>query len=425
MRYEEVSLVDISISIPTVPHDLTVRELKDIFDELGIYKFLTVIKDNVPIGVVYRTYVEKYINSNLIAGEITRLCSRLKNTSINRESLSGIFDILPLEKEPVIITDKRGTYLGVLTYDTVLHYITHNKEYILPIVQKVHSSLGKKEFLCVFGLKNLSKFRDNFGSEKTESVCKILFEDIKDTFGGSNISDIPEKREIWVLTHSLPSEEEIKELLREFYKEYMLLFGEFDYVHIYGFCIDLSIVNSQDKFYSLIEELRERTKKIDGSVFIMHGLQPTLILHDPAKQRLITSIKRKILEDFEEIAQTIRRTPQDSWEYVLYDMFDKYPYFELFYIMGEHGLQITNNIINPKVDYFVAQGKKGADRSDKPYFIKAMQEGKYISDVYLSKATDDFCITVSEKITYKGKNYVLAGDINFKQIHKLVKSFKE
>ena len=106
-------------------------------------------------------------------------------------------------------------------------------------------------------------------------------------------------------------------------------------------------------------------------------------------------------------------------------MFEKYPYFELFYIMSEKGLQITNNIVNPKVDYFVAQGKKGSERSEKPYFRKALEEGSYISDVYLSKATDEFCITVSELFSYEGKRYILAGDINFKQIHKLVKSFKE
>ncbi len=424
MKADEISLVDISIGIPTVPHDISLKELKDIFDELGIYRYLTVLKGNTPIGLVYRDTVEKLSNEKLIAGDIASLCCRLRNTSIKKENLSGIFDVLPLQKEPVIVTDKRGIYLGILTYDTVLHYVTHNREHFLPIVQRVHSSLGKKEFLCVLGLKNSDSFRKSFGGQKLESVKKILLEDIKDVFGGE-VATIPDKSEFWTLINYLPKKEEIKELFREFHKEYTLLFGEFQQLYVYGFCLDLSLINSEEKLYSTKDELRERASKIDGSIFIVHGLQPTLILHDPSKQRLITNIKRKILEDFKYIVESLRATPKDMWEHVLYDMFDRYPYFELFYIMSARGLQITNNIINPKVDYFVAQGKKGTDRSEKPYFRQAIAEGSFISDVYLSKATDDFCITVSESFNYEGKTYVLAGDINFKQIHKLVKSYKE
>ena len=424
MKANEISLVEISISVPTVPHDLSLKELRGVFDELGFYKYLTVIKDNVPIGLVYRSQVEKLSRANLLAGDIAHLCSRLRNTSLNRESLAGIFDILPLEKEPVIVTDKRGTYMGVLTYDTVLHYVTHHKEYVLPVVQHLHSKIGKGEFLCVFGIKNMEEFRKVFGSEKVESVQKILYEDVKDTFEGE-LCGFPEKGEVWMILHHLPDKEKVKDLFREFHKEYTLLFGEFQNTYVYGFCIDMSLVDSQEKLYSVKDDLRNRTKKIEGSVFIVHGLQPTLILHDPSKHRLITNIKKKILQDFKNIVEEVRSVPKDMWEHVLYDMFDQYPYFELFYIISERGLQITNNIVNPKVDYFVAQGKKGADRSEKTYFKKTLSEGSFISDVYLSKATDDFCITVAEKFIYEGKTYILAGDINFRQIHKLVKSFKE
>ncbi len=424
MKPEEISLVDISISVPTVPYDLNLKELKGVFDELRIYKYLTVLKGNVPIGLVYRSHVEKFSNEKLTAGDLAILCSRLRNTSLTKESLSGIFEVLPLEKEPVIIVDKKGTYLGVLTYDTVLHYVTHHREHVLPIVQRVHSSIGKREYLCIFGLKNMDKFKDMFGSEKIESVHKILSEDIKDIFEG-DISGVPEKGEVWILSGKPPEKEKIKELFREFHKEYILLFGEFQKVHVYGFCLDMTLVNSQEKLYRLKDELRDRTNRIDGSVFIVHGLQPTLILHDPTKQKLITNIKKKILGDFKDIVEHVRSAPRDMWEHILYDMFDQYPYFELFYIISGKGLQITNNIINPKVDYFVAQGKKGTDRSDKLYFKRALQEGSFISDVYLSKATDDFCITVSESFSYEGKTYVLAGDINFRQIHRLVKSYRE
>ncbi|MDQ7082082.1 MAG: hypothetical protein Q9N34_03175 [Aquificota bacterium] len=54
-----------------------------------------------------------------------------------------------------------------------------------------------------------------------------------------------------------------------------------------------------------------------------------------------------------------------------------------------------------------------------------MEEGSFISDIYLSKATDDFCITVSERFAHEGRDYVLAGDINFREIHRLVRTYRE
>ncbi len=419
-----VSLSDLSINVPTVPHDLTLKELKDLFEELRIYRYLIVTRGNVPIGLVYREQVERASNESLTAGEIATICSRLRNVEVSRDSILGVFELLSLEKEPVILTDRRGAYIGLLTYETVLQHVTQQREFNPPVVQKVHASLGKGEFLCVFGLKNMDRFRRVFGSEKQESVYKILYEDVKDVFEG-DVCGIMEKGEVWVLTRRPPSKETVKEFFKEFHREYILLFGEFQQVYVYGVCLDMTLLDSQEKFYKKKEELTERARKIEGSVFIVHGLQPTLVLHDPTKQKLITNIKRRILGDFRNIVERVRSSPKDTWEFILYDMFEEYPYFELFYIMSGRGLQITNNIINPKVDYFVAHGKKGADRSDKPYFKKAMEEGSYISDVYLSKATDDFCITVSERFSHEGRDYVLAGDINFKEIHKLVKSYRE
>ncbi len=424
MKGSSVSLVDISISVPSVAHDMNITELKGVFEELHIYPYLTVVKGSYPIGLVFRDQVFKVSNESLTAGDITHHCCRVKNTQVTQESIAGILDLLPLEKEPAIVVDKKGAYLGVITYDTVLLYITQHKEFVLPVVQKLHSSLGKEEYLCVFGLKNMEDFKNLFGSGKAESVYKILYEDIKDFFEGE-VSGVPEKGEIWIISSKQPKKELIKDLFKEFHREYALLFGEFQQVYVYGFCIDMSKIDSQEKLYSLKEELRNRVRKIESSVFVVHGLQPLLVLYDPSKQKIISNIKKKIMKDFKEIVEMVRSSPKDMWEHVLYDAFDQYPYFELFYIIGEKGLQITNNIINPKADYFIAQGKKGSDRSDKAYFIKAIEEGSYISDIYLSKATDDFCITVSERFVYEGKTYVLAGDINFRQIHKLVRSLRE
>ncbi len=417
------SLNDICISIPTVSYDLSVEELKRTFEELKIYNYLTVLKDGKPIGLVYKEDIENVSNKNLFAGELLKTSIKLRNFSSEREGLIGIIELLPIIKEPIIITDKKGNYLGVLTYEVLLHYFTKYKEYVIPLIQHVRKSLGKEVFLYIFGIKNLSGFKGKFGYEKTRGLIKILREDIQETFKGE-VEEIADKEEIWLLTKEIPEKEKIKSLFEEFHKEYTVLFADFPDATLYGMCLDLQAIQSQEILFKKIKEMRERALKIHGYVFLINGIQPRLILYDPRKKKILKNIKEKIAKDFHEIVGVIRKTSKDLWELTLYDMFKVYPYFELFYIISSSGLQISNNIVNPHVNYFVAQGKKGTDRSERPYFKETMEKGFFISEIYLSKATDDFCITVAEKIEYEGKTYIIAGDINFKEIHRLIREEK-
>lgn len=95
--------------------------------------------------------------------------------------------------------------------------------------------------------------------------------------------------------------------------------------------------------------------------------------------------------------------------------FGEYPWFELFYVMDGRGIQTSENVGNPAYAFSEASRRaKGGDRSDKPYFRKAIAaEGSCVfSDIYVSSATDSLCATVS--IAMRGANgiAVLAGDVN-------------
>ena len=421
MEKRRFELEEICISVPTVSYDLSVEELKKVFEELKIYEYLTVMKDKRPIGIVYRKDLAKTTKPNLTAGDFSRIAIRLRNFSSEKESLIGIIELLPIIREPIIVVDKKGNYLGVLTYEVLLHYITKFKEYIIPLVQHLRKAFSTESYLYVFGIKNLKKFKEKYGEEKAKGLLKILKEDLQESLKGE-LEEYRENHEIWLLTSESPEKEKLKELYEEFFKEYTLLFGDIPEVSLYGFALSLKPIKDYEELYKKIEELRDRALRITGYVFIVYGVQPKLFLFDPRKKKLLTDIKEKILEDLKNIVKEIEKTPKDLWEFALYDMFKKYPYFELFYIISESGLQISNNIINPSVQYFVAQGKKGADRSNRAYYRETLEKGEYISEIYLSKATDDFCLTVAKLYEYNGKRYILAGDINFKEIHKLVKS---
>ncbi len=422
MKSDNLDILDVVTPIPTVPYDLSIDNLKKLFKELRIYDYMVVVRDERPIGLVYKDKVMKTNNKNLVAGDMARIKTRLRVPKIEEDKLTDLLDILPVRKEHIIIVDKKGHYKGILNYEVLIHYIISRKGKKLPIIQQIKSSFGKEHYLIIFGLKNVKQFREKYGMSKEEGIYKLLYEDIAD-FYNMEVSCTPESGEMWVYSEEPPRKSDIKEIIKEFHKEFSLLYGDIDPVNVYGMSLDLSYVKSQTEFEDMVKELRNRAKRIDGSVFIIHGERPMLILVEPRDFRIIKTIKSKILGDFENIVVAVKRSSKDMWEYALYDIFKDYPYFELFYIINERGLQISNNIINPKVSYFVATGRKGSDRSDRPYFEKTMKEDSYISDIYLSQATDDFCITVARKFNYEGKTYILAGDINFKEIHRLVKAY--
>ncbi len=420
MRKDEIDVLELVLSVPSLPHTLSVGDARRVFEEQKIYNYLVVANEGKAVGIIDRNRIFKLRDKDLTVGEVVSIIPRVRRFKTNPDKLAGIFDVLPIENQPAIIVDKRGTYLGVLTYDVVLYYLAKNKVYQMPVSQQIATCFGNEKYFVSFGFKGIRRFRDIFGVQKQESLFKVLREDIQDIFK-KEPSYVPESGEFWVVLDTPPSKEEVRELFREFHKEYVLLFGEFQELSLYGFCVALSNVSGHQEFQDKVNELKRRVFKIDGYVFIFRKLQPTLVLFDPSKQKIISNIKKRILKDFENILERLRISPKETWEYVLYDMFEEFSHFELFYVISERGLQITNNVVNPKIDYFVAQGKKGSDRSGKPYFRKSLEEGIYVSDIYLSQATDDFCLTVARRFQQGDKNYILAGDINFKQIHKLIK----
>jgi len=412
------SLGDVCTGVPAVSYDLTVKELREVFGELKIYEYLTVLKEGKPIGIVFRRDIFSSHREDLTAGELSKLAIRLRSFDSEREGLVGIIELLPIIKEPIIVVDKKGRYLGVLTYEVLLHYISKYKEKVIPFVEQLRERFGTDAYLYLFGIKNLKGFKERFGWEKARGLLKVLAEDVQETFKGETEE---QEEEVWLLTEEKPTKEKVKELFEEFFKEYAVLFGEYPGVALYGIALNLRPIDSQESLYRKIKELKERAQKISGYIFVLYDLQLQLILYDPRKKKLLRNIKEKILKDFARITEEIAKTPRDLWELTLYDMFKRYPYFELFYVISSSGLQVSNNVVNPSVSYFVAQGKKGTDRSDRPYFKETMEKGEYLSDIYLSKATDDFCITVARRFEYEGKTYVLAGDINFREIHRLIK----
>ncbi|MCS6998659.1 MAG: hypothetical protein N2648_02440 [Aquificaceae bacterium] len=417
---KDLELSHIATGIPKIDFDLGVREALKAFEEYGIYDFLVVVRNSKPVGVVNRLdLVKAQHRSHLTVGDLAHPLMKLKTSTVRKEELIYLLDFFNASKTPLLLVDRRGIYMGVIFYQVVLYHISLFKETTVPIFQKLRSLLGQEYYFYCFyigGLKSLT-------SSERESLQRILYEGVKNSIPG-DVGMSYEEGEIYALSKVRIKEEEIKTLYEEFHKEFTLLFTEAKPLYIYGYCFTLKAVQLFEEFFRLSSELKKKMEDVhEASFFIFHGEKPSVVLCEYEKREFIHQIKLRIKQDFERIVDGLRRIDRDLWEVALYDFFKNYPYFELFYIIGESGLQVSNNVVNPKLTYPVKVGKKGADRSEKEYFKRASQEDVFITNIYISQATDDFCITVSKKFAYGGKAYVLAGDINYREVHGLVRGY--
>lgn len=109
-------------------------------------------------------------------------------------------------------------------------------------------------------------------------------------------------------------------------------------------------------------------------------------------------------------ARDIRAMDRGKMERVMKDIIKGHSFIELLYITDEHGIQIVSNIARPDAKHPEDISAYGQDWSHKHWFVNALELPiPYISDVYISQASEKECVTVSG--TFKDKDGNVAGVI--------------
>ena len=94
------------------------------------------------------------------------------------------------------------------------------------------------------------------------------------------------------------------------------------------------------------------------------------------------------------------------------------PYLELVYLTDRNGRQVSSNIFR-KDRTIVSDGEaKGKNWARKPWFKNVIRNRQpFISDIYVSDATNSFCMTISAPVFHRSELVgVLGADINFEHL---------
>jgi hypothetical protein len=88
-----------------------------------------------------------------------------------------------------------------------------------------------------------------------------------------------------------------------------------------------------------------------------------------------------------------------------FNLFRKFSKIEAVYLLKENGVQISDTFLNKDIEInknkIFHPAKLGDNHDLKEYYYNLKYKNIYISDVYISKATGNKCITISKKILDK------------------------
>lgn len=438
----------------TLPAAATVKEAMELLDRLPDLSHLIVLDAAKPIGYARRSDLWKTRPFSLITN-CCRPVSKILKGNLPGLQLVQRFVLESRSTEPWIVVNDEDEYLGTVEPSVVLPQIIagfENGEYhplsLLPTGPVLRSTLdrhlqeqeGNETVLVYVDIDHFKAFNDRYGFVRGDAMIKLLAEILRQQrsawpdayvghIGGDDfIVIIPQK--MLNLTGAF------QEVMDSFHRLSAYLYDSRDLQK--GFfetpegeqypvaSLSVVVVNgSQGGLMDGFEageraaRLKKMAKSSRGSTLVEEGNPPSLLSvprgdHNGSWQ-----------DHAVEILKWISSCSRESSHHDLDHVFKTHPYFELIYELDGFGIQRYPNWINPRMRGRIKGGGAGIDRSSKPYFREVRDSHTpYLSNVYLSSASEDFCVTVSVPLWDEGGVFsgVLVADINLSGLVELFRS---
>ncbi|ABE49656.1 EAL domain-containing protein [Methylobacillus flagellatus] len=382
-----------------------------------------VVLDNLrPIGLLKRGKVFTHRNDAL-----GNYCDPLPRMITTRMPSSALARGLYLERgeiEPWIMVSEDGVYIGIVHPLEIMSQIISRKTSSGNLHPLSHLTTGPtlrqsldislrnnpSTQLVYIDLDHFKAYNDRYGFIRGDAMIRLLSEIVRQEFNhraGVLVGHIGGDDFVLILDHEDPG---LVDLLLKVVSHFQALA-----VHLYdssdlerGFfttedgkdhpvaSVSIAVVNGSQGRISNSVAAAERAatlKKIGksniGSIIVVESDPPQLVI--PRSDEYINWQSRAL--NALKILQTM---PRSADAHCLDSCFADYPFFEVIFELNPDGSQRFANWINPNMYGRIKAGGAGADRSLQAYYTAVRDSlNPYISSIYLSTATEDFCLTVS------------------------------
>lgn len=348
------------------------------------------------------------------------------------------------ELEPWVMVNEEGGYIGILlpmeimsqliarktSAGSSLHPLSHLTTG--PVLrQSLDVSLRNNPStqLVYIDLDHFKAYNDRYGFIRGDAMIRLLAEILRLVFSGQSgllLGHIGGDDFVVILDHARASL--VPSLLNVISRFYTLASHLYDGTDLErGFfttedgkehpvaSVSIAVVNGKQGALSNSVAAAERAatlKKIGksaiGSIIVVEGNPPQMVqplqeFYSEWQDRAISAL------------ESLMKAKRSADPHVLDSDFANYPFFEVVFELEADGRQRYSNWINPNMYGKIKAGGAGIDRSQQEYYREvAKRRQPYLSSIYLSSATEDFCLTLSLPILDEAGllDGVLVADIN-------------
>ncbi|HEY3431182.1 MAG TPA: EAL domain-containing protein [Rhodocyclaceae bacterium] len=376
-------------------------------------------------------------------------CEPIRRILPNNTTLTALARSLYMSRdgvEPWVVVGPDGTYLGTVQPMVLVSQILSHREHganlhplsQLPtgpsLRQTIESRIGGHHQLGLvyIDLDHFKAFNDRYGFIRGDAMIRTLAEILRHIFVGKPsqmLGHIGGDDFVLILDHHEDADglkQQLETAIVQFHSLASHLYDDSDLDRGYFSTedgkqhpiasISVAVVNGNTGTLSNSLEAAERAallKKLGksewGSVIAIEGTP-----HQVHKVQTFGNLELWRDNAFKALTD-LQRRPRQRDPHCLDDAFKAYPFFEMVFELDANGVQRFPNWINPMMYGRIRAGGAGVDRSSQDYFAKAANNPVgYVSTIYLSTASEDFCLTLSQSLYDAEGQFsgVLVADLN-------------
>lgn len=430
-----------------ISHGLTIdvssslAEARSLFNAHTDVAIAVVLDGRIPLGVLRRGKVFSKKVSGL--GACCDPLPKVINHMIPSSVLARIFYLERGNTDIWITVNEHGAYVGILQPMEIMAQLISRKASTGNLHPLSHLTTGPtlrqtldnslrnnpNTQLVYIDLDHFKAYNDRYGFIRGDAMIRLLSEIIRQEFqdkSGVMVGHIGGDDFVLIYDHKVAT---LSDTLLHIISQFQALA-----VHLYdatdlerGFfttedgkdhpvaSVSIAVVNGAQGTLENSVMAAERAamlKKIGkanlGSIVVVEDTPPQTIF---PKKEFYSDWQQRALAALQSLLHIQRSTGSHDLD----GCFAEFPYFEVIFELEPNGVQRHANWINPNMYGKIKAGGAGINRSQQAYYQSVAEtHAPYISSIYLSTATEDFCLTVSLPLLDEAGQLqsILVADIN-------------
>jgi EAL domain-containing protein (putative c-di-GMP-specific phosphodiesterase class I)/GGDEF domain-containing protein len=380
-------------------------------------EFIVVLDDERPVG-----YLDRKLLSSIGKGNVGRYAKALEHilraTANAHSLLRRVFESGGRD-QPWVVVDDAGRYMGTLALLGALDHLTKagvpSSVHPLtdlptgPVLRSLidHRLSGDEWLHLIYlDLDYFKAFNDRYGFVRGDAMIYLLAEILRKAAGvlpGVELGHIGGDDFLMVAPASAVGVTEALEwLIGRFHELAIYLYDQDDFQRGYFSTesggrypvatLSVAVITGAEvrvtdsvSASARAAYLKRLAKDRHGSVIVVEGKSPHMVPRTDTEG---------LPEWHARLERALRVFPVLAGKQAVDAWFAAHPEFELVFRVDSEGMQRGVNWINPAMRSSIKRGGAGVYRGDRPYFTMLQPDmGAYLSSVYLSRATEDFCLT--------------------------------